>query len=152
MIAFQASQMFKGYFSEVSRVSTECFRGVSRKFQKKNQDVSKKFHIACPSSGFPEQKEEGLLEQKKIPHLKSRVIVIAGVFIFGGKMGVPPKKNCFIHFFIFIDICENSNTLQLLLNTHLILINAGGRAKSSSSIRESQFLHKQTSGRPETSV
>ena len=37
-----------------------CFNGVSRKFQKKFQGVSKKFHVAWHSSQLPEQKE-GLL-------------------------------------------------------------------------------------------
>ena len=49
--------MFQGYFLEVSRVSTECFEGLSRKFQVNVQVVSKKFHAACHSLQLTEQKE-----------------------------------------------------------------------------------------------
>ena len=33
----------------------ECFKGVSRKFQENVEGVSKKSHVACPSSQLPEQ-------------------------------------------------------------------------------------------------
>ena len=36
---------------------SKCFKDVSRKFQENVKGVSKKFHVACPTSQLPEQKE-----------------------------------------------------------------------------------------------
>ena len=56
LLYFKASYMFQGYLLEVSRVSPDCFKDVSRMFKENVQSVSK-LHVACHSSQLPEQKE-----------------------------------------------------------------------------------------------